>query len=78
MKKKINNLPLSLPSLRGRIGDWYYYVTLMNIKEVANRVLLPKEIDEYEPEDLQLGEWIQRELDEKRTKNIVNLLNSQK
>jgi len=70
--------PISIPALRGRIGDWYYYLTLMSCKEVANRVSLPEEIDEYEHEDMKLGEWIQRELEEKRINDIVNYLTRQK
>jgi len=76
-KKKLQK-PISLPALRGRMGSWYYYVTLISFKEVAERVSLPEEIDEYEIEEFQLGEWIQRELEEKRIKVIVNYLKKQK
>lgn len=31
--------PLILPTLRGKMGDWFYYVTLMPFKEVAQRVI---------------------------------------
>lgn len=70
------SLPLSLPTLRGKIGDWLYYVTLMPFIQVAQRVRLPEEIDAYN-EETKLGDWIQRELDENRTKQIVNYLNKQ-
>ena len=30
---------LILPTLRGKMGDWFYYVTLLPFKEVANRVV---------------------------------------
>ncbi|AYQ35507.1 DGQHR domain-containing protein [Runella sp. SP2] len=68
--------PLSLPTLRGKIGDWLYYVTLMPFIQVAQRVRLPEEIDAYN-EETKLGDWIQRELDENRTRQIVNYLNEQ-
>lgn len=61
--------------MRGRMGDWIYYVTLMSFAEVAKRVKLPKEIDaKYDSEDLKLGDWIQRELSDTRTKNISQYL----
>jgi len=31
--------PLILPTLIGKMGDWFYYVTLMPFKEVAQRVI---------------------------------------
>lgn len=66
---------LLLPCMRGRMGDWIYYVTLMNFAEVAKRVKLPKEIDaKYDSEDLKLGDWIQRELSDTRTKHIAQYL----
>jgi DNA sulfur modification protein DndB len=69
---------LNLPCLRGRIGDWIYYIALLSFKEVANRVKLPKEIDsKFDNKDLQLGEWIQRDLDKSRTIRIVDYLKKQ-
>lgn len=77
--KKKTNLPISLPCLRGKMGDWYYYVTLLKFSEVALRVSLPKEIDSYykHHEELKLGDWIQRELEPNRTRNIVDYLKKQ-
>jgi hypothetical protein len=77
--KKKTNLPISLPCLRGKMGDWYYYVTLLKFGEVANRVSLPKEIDSYykNKEELKLGDWIQRDLEPNRTRNIVDYLKRQ-
>lgn len=77
--KKKTNPAIALPCLRGKMGDWYYYVTLLKFKEVANRVLLPKEIDAYykNQEELKLGDWIQRELQANRTRNIVDYLKKQ-
>ncbi|HEX8561866.1 MAG TPA: DNA sulfur modification protein DndB [Flavobacterium sp.] len=77
--KKAVNKSISLPCLRGRMGDWYYYVTLLKFSEVASRVKLPKEIDSYyeNKEDLKLGDWIQRDLEKGRTQKIVDYLRKQ-
>lgn len=64
-----------LPCMRGRMGDWLYYVTLMSFADVALRVRLPKEIDaKYDKEDLKLGDWIQRKLNDIRTDQIADYL----
>lgn len=69
---------LILPCIKGRIGEWFYYSSIMTFQEVANRVKLPKEIDKkYADKQLNLGEWIQRELDEKRTVRLVEYLQNQ-
>ena len=66
---------IHLPCLRGRMGDWLYYITLMSFSEVGKRVKLPHEIDEkYDDEKLKLGDWIQRKIESNRTKNIVEYL----
>ena len=70
--------PIALPCLKGAVGDWYYYVTILSFNEIAIRVKLPKEIDKkYEDGDLALGDWIQRDLEGKRTKAITEYLHSQ-
>lgn len=69
---------ISLPCLRGRMGDWYYYVTVLKFSEVALRVKLPKEINnKYKDKSLKLSEWIQREIEENRTNSIVDYLKNQ-
>lgn len=35
---------LYLPSLRGVIGDWVYYPTLMKLKDIAERINIADEI----------------------------------
>lgn len=80
MTTSSNNIiqPISLPCLKGAVGKWYYYITILSFAEVANRVKLPKEIDEkYDDESLRLGDWIQRELEPKRTRAIVDYLHTQ-
>ena len=71
---------INLPCLRGKMGDWMYYVTLLRFKDVAERVFLPEEIDEKykEKENLKLGDWIQRDLENKRIDDVVNYLKKQK
>ena len=60
------------------MGDWYYYVTILKFKDVAERVKLPSEINKkYEDPNLQLSEWIQREVDRKRLQPIVNYLKTE-
>ncbi|NOT93840.1 DGQHR domain-containing protein [Ferruginibacter sp.] len=78
----MNTNKLVIPCLKGRIGDgddaWFYYIGLMSFKDIAQRVKLPKEIDQkYSDKDLKLGEWIQRDLAPERTKRIVDYINSQ-
>lgn len=75
--KEINKI--SLPCLRGKMGDWMYYVTLLSFEEVSKRIKLPKEIDKKyaNRDEMKLGEWIQRELAPKRTIEIVEYLKNQ-
>lgn len=77
MKAKLNQL--NLPCLRGKMGDWMYYVTLLKFSTVANRVFLPEEIDEKykNKENLKLGDWIQRDLETKRIKDVVDYIQRQ-
>jgi len=70
---------IHLPCLRGYIGDWNYYVTVLSFQEVANRVKLPREIDKkYEEEKLKLGDWIQRKIETNRIKHLISYLKDQK
>ena len=48
---------INLPCLKGKMGDWMYYVTLLKFKDIAERVFLPEEIDEKYK-----GSWRIREL----------------
>lgn len=48
-----NHTSLLLPCLRGAMGDWIYYVTLMQFEDVASRVKLAHDLHEHkEIEDL--------------------------
>lgn len=75
---QIKKSKLHLPCLQGRMGDWVFYMTLLSFREVSTRVKLPKEIDKkYEDENLILGEWIQRKIETKRLKHIVEYIKTQ-
>lgn len=63
------NKPIKLPCLRGRMGDWFYYVSLMSFLEIANRSSMVSDIHRNE----ELSRWIQREISE-RTDDIVSYL----
>ena len=64
---------LKLPALKGTIGDWVYYVTLLPFREVRNRIRRNKEIHETK----ELQDWLQRELTDRST-DIAEYLESQK
>ncbi|MBV2195056.1 MAG: DGQHR domain-containing protein [Flavobacterium sp.] len=65
-------MKLILPTLRGKMGDWMYYVTLLPFKEIAKRISLADEIHK----DKGLNKMIQRKVTN-RTKEIVNYLRTQ-
>lgn len=44
MKKIDPKYPLSIPSLRARMGDWIYYIGLLRMEEVAERISIAEEI----------------------------------
>lgn len=66
------NNSIKLPSLRGRMGDWFYYVSLLRFKELANRTSLVPEIHN----NVELSRWIQREVSD-RSEGIVQYLENQ-
>ena len=61
---------LYLPSLRGIVGDWVYYPTLMKLKDIAERVKIAEEI--YQSKNL--SEMVQQEIKRKRDKEIKDYL----
>ena len=61
---------LYLPSLRGNIGDWIYYPTLMKFKDIAERINLAKEI--YQSKSL--NDMVQREIRKQRGQEIRDYL----
>ena len=64
---------LYLPSLRGLIGDWVYYPTLMKLRDIAERVKIADEI--YQSKIL--SEMVQRVIKRKRGKEIKDYLMKQ-
>lgn len=62
---------LQVPALRGVMGDWVFYVTLLPLKEVCRRI---KRTDEVHTSQL-LKEWIQRALTN-RSDDIAHYLKS--
>lgn len=61
---------LYLPSLRGIMGDWVYYPTLMKLKDIAERVKIAEEI--YQSKTL--SEMVQRVIKRKRGNEIKDYL----
>ena len=59
----------NIPALRGRMGDWEYYVSIMKLADVAQRVRFAEEVHSHE----ELDKLIQREIG-KRTSNMVTYL----
>ena len=70
MSEERNNV---FPSMRAKIGDWTYYVTLMSLNDVAKRVKRANEIHEKK----ELKTWIQREIKEERLEEISSYLINQ-
>ena len=65
---------LYLPSLRGFIGDWVYYPTLMKLKDIAERVKIAEEL--YQSKTL--TNMVQRYIKRNRGREIKDyLLNQQ-
>lgn len=62
------------PALRGRMADWWYYITTMTFADVAHLVKRADKIRERK----ELKTWIQREIKEERLKQIADYLQSQK
>jgi DNA sulfur modification protein DndB len=61
---------LLLPSVRGSVGDWIYYSSLMKLKDVAERIGFAERI--YG--NANLSKLVQRELKRKRAKQISDYL----
>lgn len=58
------------PALRGFFGDWIYYSCLVSVKEVTKRISFANEIHKSK----KLSEWIQRQLQKGRSKEISDYL----
>lgn len=61
---------LFLPCLKGVMGDWFYYICIMKMADVAERVSFAKEIHTNK----NLSDLMQRALEEGRGENIKEYL----
>lgn len=61
---------LTLPALRGKMGDWIYYVTLVKLRDISERVSIAQDIHKSES----LNQLIQRVLQQGHTNNIERYL----
>ena len=68
-----DNNELILPALRARMGDWIYYVTFLQMEEIAKRVELAEEVH---PSSM-LKEMIQRQITDRANPIAEYLLNQQ-
>jgi DNA sulfur modification protein DndB len=66
-------MPDTVPALRGRLGDWEYYVTVMKLNKIAKEVDLAEKLHPHKELDLQ----IQREIGS-RVEPMVSYLLTQK
>lgn len=64
--------PLKLPALRARMGDWVYYICLLEMRDIASRISIAEEIHISES----LNDLLQRSLTD-RSKDIAEYLLSQ-
>jgi DNA sulfur modification protein DndB len=63
--------PLYLPALQGAFGDWTYYVALIDLSELVERVGYARQLQQNE----RLSQLIQRRLDEdRRAQDIAQYL----
>ena len=65
---------LHLPCLRGCLGDWTYFSTVMKIKDIVNnhRIITVSESEELYTENI--NRILQRDINDKRIKNISDYL----
>jgi DNA sulfur modification protein DndB len=66
-------VPITLPALRGVMGNWVYYSCLMGIKELANRVSYADEVHKNQG----LSDMIQRQLKKSRSAQIAEYVEEQ-
>lgn len=66
------NIYLHLPCLRGVIGDWTFFSSVMKVKDIVNRVITVSQSEELYSK--KINEILQREIDEKRVDKIRDYL----
>ena len=65
---------LHLPCLRGVIGNWTYFSSVMKIKDLVNRIITVSESDELYTKNI--NEILQREISTKRVGQLKDYLNN--
>ena len=68
-----NNELIILPALRGMMGEWIYYCCLMDLHTIASRVDYARDLHKIK----RLSDWIQRDLEDRRAKQIAEYLETQ-
>ncbi|NDZ17783.1 hypothetical protein C7T35_34515 [Variovorax sp. WS11] len=68
-----NNKQLTLPALRGVMGNWVYYTCLMSVQELSERVRFAEEVHKNK----NLSGMIQRQLRLTRSAQIANYIKNQ-
>lgn len=63
------NSLIKLPCLRGRMGDWFYYTSLLSFKELAARTSMVPEIHK----NVEMSRWIQREVSDRSAEIVLYL-----
>jgi len=63
---------LHLPCLRGVIGNWTFFSSVMKIKDVVNRIITVSESDELYTKNI--NEILQREISTKRVGQLKDYL----
>jgi DNA sulfur modification protein DndB len=61
------------PAIRARLGDWWYYLSTLTLRDIAERVGKVEEIHETK----ELKTWIQRQLVPERLEDIAHYIHSQ-
>jgi DNA sulfur modification protein DndB len=59
----------AIPAMKGRFGSTEYYLVTMRAKELADRLVIPKELDEWE--DMTIEERFQRDVNYNRVKQHI-------
>ena len=62
-------MPTAIPAMKGKFGSTEYYLVTMRAKELADKLVIPKELDEWE--DMTIEERFQREVNYKRVKKHI-------
>lgn len=65
---------LHLPCLRGVIGNWTFFSSVMKIKDIVNRIITVSESDELYTKNI--NEILQREISTKRVEQLREYLNN--